>query len=300
MKILPINQQAYTPQITSRPANFCGKEKSSLDIFMAELKKKPRLTPAQQDEFIKKAQAGDNDAKNKVIDNNLGLVVFIAKKYQGRGVPFEDLIQEGSLGLKHTIEKFEPERGIKFSTYAVTWIKRYILDSINLDGRIIRIPTYKVREILNVDNAEKIFNTDDTKEVAKLTGFNEDKVQKLKQYQRAVISLDTPIPQSDNDETTLLDNIGDSRYPADKIDTTEAFLNEFTKILNRIEGYGQWDRNVKMFKLHHGLEGEDPKTFDELGSIFGVTRERVRQCVNKVTLAVKKDPEMRRLYESQV
>ncbi len=292
MKLLSINTQAHGPNINLNVTNFCGKEKSSLDILMTEAKKKPRLTPAQQDEFIKKAQAGDENAKNRVVESNIGLVVSIAKAYQGRGLPFADLVQEGAIGLAHAVDKFEPERGFQFSTYAGHWIRGCISNEILDQAPMIRFPAHVVESLRAISKANKSLPDklkNNPKEIEKVTGINEEKQKQLKEYRKqSVESLDSLAEESRNNIPS------DERYKIDD-GLKSVSVEKFYQLLEKLPVKPE---SLAMFKEYYGFDGKEPKTFEEVGNLHGCGRENVRQRVLKVKEFIEKSYNMQQLHES--
>jgi len=265
--------------------------------YFGEISRVPLLTREDEVRLAKRIEAGDKHAKEELAEANLRLVVSIAKKYRGCGLPFLDLIQEGNLGLMKAIEKFDYTRGYKFSTYATWWIRQAILRAITNRSRTIRVPTH-INELIR-----KIYQVERThlKESGELPTLEEladeldttlENVVKAKKTAQSLTSLDMPIGY-DDDGSVLGDFIEDATVESPERETFEHLL---VQELGRALEERLTDRERKILELRYGLNDYQPKTLDEVGEVFGISRERVRQ-IQKEALSKLQDSDLRKRLE---
>ena len=246
--------------------------------YFDEIARVPLLTKEEEVELAKRIEAGDEEAKKKLAEANLRLVVSIAKKYRGCGLPFLDLIQEGNLGLMKAVEKFDWRKGYKFSTYATWWIRQAILRAITNRSRTIRVPTHINELIRKIHEAErehiKEHGSGPTlEELAEELDTTVDNIVKAKRTAQYTASLDTPIGY-DEEGAVLGDFIEDEAAVSPTRETfRELLIQEIRKALKE----RLTPRERRVLELRYGLDGNPPKTLDEVGEIFGISRERVRQ-----------------------
>jgi RNA polymerase nonessential primary-like sigma factor len=254
-------------------------EKDNHDVTQAYLKQigqSELLTLTEEKALSLRAVQGDFAARQKMIEHNLRLVVNIAKHYVNRGLPFLDLIEEGNIGLIHALEKFDPERGFRFSTYATWWIKQNIKRAIMNQSRTIRLPVHIVKELNICLRAKRYLETQlsyepTVEEIADLIDYAVEDVRHIMKLNEKMTSLDLPL-----DANALL-TIGECIADEDQI-SPEALLQN-----NKVEGYiTQWlaeltDKQRTVIEYRYGLNGHDLVTLEELASNLNVTRERVRQ-----------------------
>jgi RNA polymerase primary sigma factor len=247
----------------------------ALQLFLNEAARYPLLTPAEEVELAKLVERGDKEAKDRMINSNLRLVVSIAKKYQGHGLSLLDLIQEGIIGLIRAVEKFDWRRGYKFSTYATWWIRQAVQRGVANKARTIRIPVHIVERQQKISRAEreltaKLERAPTDQEVAKSAKLPLKQVREVRNAARAVASLDRPIG-SEND-TAMGDLIPSESDVAQEVEVSlqETALHRALADLP--------EREQEIVRLRYGLNGDsDPKSLEEIGRRLGLTRERVRQ-----------------------
>ena len=248
--------------------------------YLKEIGRVPLLTAGQEMALAKAARAGDAEARRALSEANLRLVVSVAKRYAGRGLPFLDLIQEGNLGLMKAAEKFEPERGFKFSTYATWWIRQAITRAIADQARTIRIPVHMVETISKVKkvSSQLLHETGhdpSAEEIAEKLNMPAERVREIMRIAQDPVSLETPI--GEEEDSHLGDFIPDDDAPAPADAASLMLLKEqLNDVLSTLT-----DREAKVLKLRFGLEDGRSRTLEEVGKEFDVTRERIRQIEAK-------------------
>lgn len=263
----------------------------AIKYYLKEIRKTPLLTFEQEQALAKRIAQGDQEARAKMIEANLRLVVAIGKKYINRGLPFSDIIEEGNLGLIRAVEKFQYERGFKFSTYASWWIKQAIERAIVNQTRTIRLPVH-IAEVVNTylrsmrQLTQSLGREPRIEEIAKKMKVTVDKVRSISQVVRETYSLDMLI--GDQEEDTLKDILQDNNAlsPA-----------SFSDDIRRREYIEDWLQQLsvsekKVIEMRFGLADGEPRTLDSIGKEFGITRERVRQietqALNKLRAITKR------------
>jgi RNA polymerase primary sigma factor len=263
----------------------------ALQLFMNEVGRYPLLTAKEEVELAKRIERGDRQAKERMINSNLRLVVSIAKKYQGHGLSLLDLIQEGIIGLIRAVEKFDWRRGYKFSTYATWWIRQAVARALADKARTIRMPVHIVERKQKMNRAERDLTpelgrppTDD--EVAKTAKLPVKQVREVREAARAVTSLDRPLSDSETSLGELM--AGEEAGPEE-----EVTVSLDMEVLRRAV-YELPERERDVVKLRYGLNGDiEPKSLEEIGRRLGITRERVRQIESEALerLAVQREIE---------
>lgn len=253
---------------------------SSMKMYMHEMGSIPMLSAEEEKHYAELAAMGDPVAKNKLVESNLRLVVSVAKHYMGCGIAFQDLIQEGNIGLIKAVDKYDVNRGFRFSTYATWWIKQTISRAIADQGKIIRIPAHLTELINKVKRASRkltvTLQRDPTdKEIADVLGIEEKDVKEANKYAIAMMSLDTPI--GDEDDLTLETFIADNSS-VDPIASCERqdMINTIEKVLSTLT-----PREADILKKRFGFDGSQPMTLEEVGKEYNLTKERIRQIETK-------------------
>jgi RNA polymerase primary sigma factor len=251
-----------------------------LQLFLRGIGKVRLLSAQEEVDLAKRIERGSFDAKQKMVEANLRLVVSIAKNYRNQGLPFLDLIQEGTIGLVRAAEKFDHRRGFKFSTYATWWIRQAIARALADKARTIRIPLHIVEKLNKIRRAERKLTTGlgrepNADEIAEVTGIEPDEVESIRRFAQAPISLEKPIGDEEQSEfgQFIADEQAESPYERAVDILTREALRE------ALESLGYRERRV--LELRYGLGCEHPCTLDELGRTFNVTRERIRQIENQ-------------------
>jgi RNA polymerase primary sigma factor len=269
----------------------------SLRMYLREIGRVPLLTAGQEVSLAKRIERGDLRAKDAMIEANLRLVVSIAKGYLGRGLSFLDLIQEGSLGLIRAVEKFDYRRGYKFSTYATWWIRQAVTRAIADKARTIRIPVHMVEKLNRVVQMERQMTQNlgrepKPEELATELRMDIGEVRELLRLAQQPISLERPV--GEDEDSSLGDFVEDEAAPS-PFDEASRTLRE-TDIRRALDTLPERERQV--LELRFGLTGDQPRTLEEVGREFGVTRERIRQIENNTLRKLKALPEAQRLTES--
>lgn len=271
----------------------------SVRLYLREIGKIPLLSSEEELELAKRVVAGDKKAKDKMAEANMRLVVSIAKRYSGRGLDFLDLIQEGNTGLLRAVEKFDPDKGFKFSTYATWWIRQAITRAIADQARTIRIPVHMVETINKLLRTQRRMtqelNREPTiEELAKELEMEPEKVEYVIKIKQDITSLDAGVGRDGEDEDSTL---GEFIEDEDSTTPEESAANQLLKeqvqaILSTLS-----DREQKIIKMRFGLEGGKSHTLEEVGQEFAVTRERIRQIEAKALAKLRKHKDAKKLHE---
>ncbi|TMM15882.1 MAG: sigma-70 family RNA polymerase sigma factor [Actinobacteria bacterium] len=252
----------------------------SLQLFLKDIGKVDLLTAAQEVELAKRIERGDHLAKQEMIEANLRLVVSIAKRYRNQGLPFLDLIQEGTIGLVRAAEKFDYRKGFKFSTYATWWIRQAVARALADKARTIRMPVHVVEKLNKIVRTERKLRAELCREPTPLEiaidlDLPLDEVEQIMRSSQTPVSLEKPV--GDEEESEFGHFITDENVPLPDEVADEAMRKELLrKILGTLS-----HRERRVLELRYGLDGEHPRTLDEVGRTFNVTRERIRQIENQ-------------------
>jgi len=291
---LQIDVVARVAEVGEVPEEPQGREIStdSLQLFLKDVGKIDLLTAAQEVELAKRIERGDHRAKQEMVEANLRLVVSIAKKYRNQGLPFLDLIQEGTIGLVRAAEKFDYRKGFKFSTYATWWIRQAVARALADKARTIRMPVHVVEKLNKIVRAERKLRAEfgrepSSAEIAKEVDLTLDEVDAIRRTAQTPVSLEKPV--GDEEESEFGHFITDESAPLpDEAAETTLRKETLTKLLSTLSY-----RERRVLEMRYGLNGEHPRTLDEVGRTFSVTRERIRQIENQ---SLKK---LRALADSQ-
>ena len=265
-------------------------------MYLKEIGRINLLTSDEEFEYAKRAEEGDEEAKRMLAESNLRLVVSIAKRYVGRGMLFLDLIQEGNIGLMKAVDKFDPTKGYKFSTYATWWIRQAITRAIADQARTIRVPVHMVETINTLARVQRQLTQDlnrepTDEEIAKKLGISIEKVREVYKISQDPVSLETPI--GEEDDSHLGDFIKDERTMGPEEYATIGMLKEELQgVLGTLT-----DREEKVLRLRFGLDDGQCRTLEEVGQIFGVTRERIRQIEAKALRKLRHPSRSRKLKD---
>jgi RNA polymerase primary sigma factor len=252
----------------------------ALQIFLKDIGRVDLLTAAQEVELAKRIERGDHDAKQAMVEANLRLVVSIAKRYRNQGLPFLDLIQEGTIGLVRAAEKFDYRKGFKFSTYATWWIRQAVARALADKGRTIRMPVHVVEKLNKILRSERKLRAEFGREptaveIAKDLDLTIDEVDQIRTSAQTPVSLEKPV--GDEEESEFGHFLTDENQPLpDEAAETNLRKEALVKILESLSA-----RERTVLELRYGLDGQTPKTLDEVGRAFNVTRERIRQIENQ-------------------
>ncbi len=272
----------------------------SVRLYLREIGKIPLLSSDEEMELARRIIEGDKKAKDKMAEANMRLVVSIAKRYSGRGLDFLDLIQEGNTGLLRAVEKFDPDKGFKFSTYATWWIRQAITRAIADQARTIRIPVHMIETINKLVRTQRRLtqelNREPTmEELSKEMDMEPEKIEYINKIRQETSSLDAGIGRDGDEEDSVL---GDFIEDEDTISPEESATNQLLKekvaeVLSSLS-----DREQKIVRMRFGLDnGGKSHTLEEVGQQFAVTRERIRQIEAKALAKLRKHKDAKKLYE---
>lgn len=275
---VPRSDAGETPEITD-VRELPASDRNVMRTYMQEIGKTPLLTPEEEVELAARIKKGDKAARDRMISANLRLVVKIAHDYNNFGLPLLDLISEGNIGLVKAVERFDPSKGGKLSTYAAWWIKQSIKRALANQSKTIRLPVHLVDKIakmrkVSADLAEELDREPTDEEIAHVMGMPVNKVAHLKSVSVRPSSLDAPV--GEDGDTSFGELVGDDDQATPYEDLHEkALSNDMRSVINLLD-----EREADIIRLRFGLDGNRPLTLEEVGERFDVTRERVRQIQN--------------------
>ena len=249
-----------------------------LSMYLAEINRIPLISHEEEYELALKAKKGDRAAREKLLNANLRFVVSVAKKFRGQGLPLSDLINEGNIGLITALDKFEPEKGYHFISYAVWWIRQAIMKAISEKGRTVRLPLNRANELMQIQKARKSLIHDmetadpSVEEIAEATGLDSSLVSDLLSISQDVVSFDSPIKKGEESDTALGEFIEDESDGPEKQVIDSALRDEVRALLLRLS-----DKERDIIELRYGLSGSKPMSLKEIGEKYSLTKERIRQ-----------------------
>lgn len=274
-------------------------DRDVLSIYLKEINRIPMISHEEENELALKAKAGDKRAREKLINSNLRFVVTVAKKYQGQGLPLEDLINEGNLGLLTALEKFEPEKGYHFISYAVWWIRQSILKAVCEKSRAVRLPLNRANELFQIQKIQKTLihesgssdvSVDD---IAAESGLEPDLIRDLLAVSREMVSFDAPVAsKGEISDSKVGDFIEDDKMGPEE-EVMQSSLKEDVETL--LSTLTEKERDIII--LRFGLHDTKPMSLKEIGDLYGLTKERIRQ-IEKRAIEKMKMPARYRLIES--
>ena len=271
----------------------------SVRLYLREIGKIPLLTPEEEAELAQRIVKGDKKAKDKMVESNMRLVVSIAKRYGGRGLDFLDLIQEGNTGLLRAVDKFDPEKGFKFSTYATWWVRQAITRAIADQARTIRIPVHMVETINKVLRTTRKLTSElnrepTNEEIAEALNMEPEKIDYVMRIKQDIASLDASVGRDGEDEDSVLGDFveDEDRDRPEETAANQILKEELSEIIATLT-----DREQKIIRLRFGIGGERQHTLEEVGNEFDVTRERIRQIEAKALAKLRKNKDTKKLHE---
>lgn len=250
-----------------------------LSSYLETIDKIPLLNYEEEYELALKAKSGDKKARDKIVSSNLRFVVSVAKKYRGQGLPLEDLIDEGNYGLMIAIDKYEPEKGYHFISYAVWWIRQSILKALAEQSRPVRLPLNRSNELISIVKAKKILSdkgilNPSVEEIAHECGLDRDTVKSLLDITKEMISLDAPVKEgeSEDDDFSLLNFIGDENDSPEGKMVNTMMKEDVEKLLSLLN-----DKERDIIMKRYGFNSSSPMSLAQIGSQYNLTKERIRQ-----------------------
>ena len=272
-----------------RPAQIAravDEGRESLDLYLDEISRVPLLNREEEMSLARRAFQGDVLAQEKLARHNVRFVVSVAKKFQNRGVPLVDLIGEGNLGLMTAARKFDPDRGVKFISYAVWWIRQAVQAAIARHGRPVRVPLNRTADLSRLGKTttllkEKLGRMPTTEELARATGLTEEAVRSLSSLNTEAVRLDHPTREGDGNERM-------ERFALAEQEQTDAHTMANSQSADIEAALGSLPpRDAKVLRLYFGLDDGQPRTLEEIGRMMGVTRERIRQLRDRALVRLR-------------
>ncbi len=279
--------------------SYFDEDKDVLSIYLKEINRIPMISHEEEYELALKAKQGDKRAREKLINANLRFVVTVAKKYQGQGLPLEDLINEGNLGLLTAIDKFEPEKGYHFISYAVWWIRQSIMKAVCEKSRAVRLPLNRANELFQIQKIQKALihesgSTDvSIEEIAEESGLEADLVRDLLAVSREMVSFDAPVAtKGEISDSKVGDFIEDTQVGPEEEIINKSLKQDIDSLLSTLT-----DKEREIIIMRFGLKDTKPMSLKEIGDQYGLTKERIRQ-IEKRAIEKMKMPNRFRIIES--
>ncbi|NMA23348.1 MAG: sigma-70 family RNA polymerase sigma factor [Spirochaetales bacterium] len=286
-------------KMLNNTSTYAYDDANIMGIYLKEISRIPLLTEEEELDLAIRSRNGEEFARKRMVESNLRFVVNVAKQYQNQGLPLIDLINEGNIGLMTALDKFDPDKGYRFISYAVWWIRQSIMKAINEKGRAVRLPLNRTNELLQMQKAQralmKELSTEDptAEQIGELSGFDAEHVTNLLAISRDLVSLDAPI-FTDGSASSIADFIEDeSQSPEDAL-LESSLKDDVRRLLSSLS-----EREREIIELRFGLEGKVPMSLKEIGEIYNLTKERIRQ-IEKRALDRLKESEYTRYVDSYI
>ena len=265
-------------EITNAVPEMMENDNEVLSIYLREINRIPLISHDEEYELAVKAKSGDRKAREKLLNANLRFVVSVAKKFRGQGLPLSDLINEGNIGLITALDKFEPEKGYHFISYAVWWIRQSIMKALSEKGRAVRLPLNRTNELMQIQKAQKAIMHDketsdpSVDDIAEMTGLDKALINNLLSVSHEMVSFDSPIKKGEESDTTFGDFIEDDADGPENQVVDSSLKRDVRALLTVLS-----DKERDIITRRFGLDGEEPMSLKELGDVYGLTKERIRQ-----------------------
>jgi RNA polymerase primary sigma factor len=263
-------------------------DENILGTYFKEINRIPLLSREEEDKIAKAAAQGDLVARNRLINSNLRFVVTVAKKYQGHGLPLEDLVNEGNIGLINAVERFDADRGYHFISYAVWWVRQSILKALYEKSRFIRLPVNQTNDLIHIEKAKKKLGDfshteNQAQEIAQMLNVKENYVTDIMNISQEVISLEKMVDTDNGAASSLGNCIVDTRYDSpDQAMLKKSLVNDIEVLLDTLD-----NKEAEIIRLHFGLGKYPPMSLQEIGEQFNLTKERIRQIEAKALLRLQ-------------
>ena len=278
---------------------YMDDDKDVLSIYLKQINKIPMISHEEEYELALKAQQGDKKAREKLINSNLRFVVTVAKKYQGQGLPLEDLINEGNIGLLTAIDKFEPDKGYHFISYAVWWIRQSIMKAVCEKSRAVRLPLNRANELFQIQKIQKALIHDSgstdvsVEEIADASGLEADLVKDLLAVSGEMVSFDAPVAsKGELSDSKVGDFIEDEKLGPEEEVINKSLKNDIESLISTLT-----DKEREIIIMRFGLYDVKPMSLKEIGDQYGLTKERIRQ-IEKRAIEKMRMPNRYKLIES--
>jgi RNA polymerase primary sigma factor len=294
-----VTMRARGKRRSLRPAQIAravDEGRESLDLYLDEISRVPLLNREEEMELARKAFKGDVAAQEKLARHNVRFVVSVAKKFQNRGVPLVDLIGEGNLGLMTAARKFDPDRGVKFISYAVWWIRQAVQAAIARHGRPVRVPLNRTADLSRLGKTttllkERLGRMPTVEELARATGLTEEAVRSLSSLNTEAVRLDHPTREGDGNERMERFSLAEQ----EGTDANTMANSQSADIEAALDSLPP--RDAKVLRLYFGLDDGQPRTLEEIGRMMGVTRERIRQLRDRALVRLREGETGERLKD---
>lgn len=265
-------------EITNAVPEMMENDNEVLSIYLREINRIPLISHDEEYELAVKAKSGDRKAREKLLNANLRFVVSVAKKFRGQGLPLSDLINEGNIGLITALDKFEPGKGYHFISYAVWWIRQSIMKALSEKGRAVRLPLNRTNELMQIQKAQKAIMHDketsdpSVDDIAEMTGLDKALINNLLSVSHEMVSFDSPIKKGEESDTTFGDFIEDDADGPENQVVDSSLKSDVRALLTVLS-----DKERDIITRRFGLDGEEPMSLKEIGDVYGLTKERIRQ-----------------------